>query len=91
MINQNVCILTQSHVGLDASNIYVDALYCGCVFHIGVKEVKYVGNMLRCNFLMNLSCCNYKMSSILNVFAVLNNGLVCIIFATGYDPQGLFL
>ena len=30
-------IVTQNHVGFDASNIYADALYCGCVFHIVVK------------------------------------------------------
>ena len=45
-----------------------------------MKEVKYVGNMLCCTLYMSLSCCNLKISSILNVFAVLNNGSVCALY-----------
>ena len=52
----------------------------GIQFVEGVKEVKYVGNMLCCSLYMNVSCCNLKMSSILNVYAVLNNGSVCSLY-----------
>ena len=42
--------------------------------------MKYLGNMLCCSLYMSLSCCNLKMSLILNVFAVLNNGSVCALY-----------
>ena len=56
-----------------------------------MKEVKYVGDILCSNLYMNLSFCNLEMSSILNVFAVLNNALVCALYLLPVIILNVFL